>query len=346
MNRDPGLKEIIDRLSDGWDDAQVLKMKDQLHGDLAANALFMAFKEPWRHPFNRLDSGSLHQDDGPRFWVDLTGRHESFKDDGNAHGFTINRPGFALGLDYPLLSNGVLGANFQYTRPRLSQETGSVRADDYELGLYGLVRFEPGFDLKAYLGYSHQNYDLRRTVSLPASPHFPAAFYEELKGDARGDAFSASLELTRAIEWRENIRLIPLAALDYEKASMRGFEESDGQASLIYDRASLERLMFRVGLGSEFTFQNGFYLKPKAQAALGLNDQKHPAVDVKFAKATLPGQPAADIWGARTGGGYLGLGLGGGSNLGGDKSFYVNYEAKIYNRATIQSGEAGFMIRW
>ena len=348
VNRDPGLREIIDRFSDGWDDGQILNMIGQLTGDLAANAMFMALKEPWRHPFNRLASGSLNPDDGhkARFWAELTGRHEKFEHDGNAHGFTINRPGFALGLDYALSLQAVIGANFQYTKPRLGQETGSIRADNYEFGLYGLTSFEPGFDLKAYLGYSQQNYDLRRTVNLPASPHFANAFYEQLSGSTRGEALSASLELTRNIEWRDNIRLMPLAAFDYEKATMRGIEESDGQAALIYDDASMERLMFRVGLDSEIAFQNGFYLKPKAQLGLRLNDQKHPAVGVKFAKATLPGQPTADIWGVEIGGGYLGFGLGGGLNFGSNKSFYVNYETKIYDRATIQTGEAGFMIIW
>ena len=344
VNRDPGLSEIINRLSDGWDDGQVLKMMDQLTGDLAANALFMALKEPWRHPFNRLDSGDDRE--GPRFWVELTGRHERFENDGNAHGFTINRPGFAFGLDYAPDPKTILGANFQYTKPRLGQDTGSIRADDYEFGLYGLASFEPGFDLKAYFGYSRQEYDFRRIVRLPASPHFKEPFYEQLGGNTRGEALSASLELTWNIPWRDDIRLTPLAALDYEKATMRGFTEAGGQAALVYGDASLERLMFRAGLGSGFAFQNGLYLKPKAQFGVRLNDQKQPAVGAKFARAALPGQPTADIWGAQTGGGYLGLGLGGGLNLGGDKSLYTNYEAKIYNRASIHSGEAGFMIRW
>ena len=354
VNRDPGISDIIYRLSDGWDDGQLLKLMDQLHGDLAANALFLAFKEPWRHPFNRLAATSPpyslppQNDDRsqPRFWLELTGRYENFSSDGNAHGFSINRPGFAFGLDYPLAPHSILGANFQYTKPRLSQETGETQANDYEFGLYGLTRILDDFDLKAYLGYSLQDYDFKRTVSLPASTHFTEPFYEQLNGATHGESLSASLELTRLIQWQDNIRLLPLAALDYEKAWLSGFTESGGQAALVYGKTSMERLMFRLGLDSEFTFKNGYYLKPKAQFAVRLNDQKYPAVDVRFAKAASPGQPTADIWGVKTGGNYLGLGLGGGLKISENDSFYVSYEAKIYDRATIQSGEAGFMIRW
>jgi hypothetical protein len=54
-DRDPGLSDIIDRISDPeWSDREVGNLLDQLSGDLTANALYMAFKEPWRHPFNRL----------------------------------------------------------------------------------------------------------------------------------------------------------------------------------------------------------------------------------------------------------------------------------------------------
>jgi uncharacterized protein with beta-barrel porin domain len=204
-------------------------------------------------------------------------------------------------------------------------------------------------DLKTYLGYSYQRYDFRRTVSLPASPSGRyEAFYERLDGSASGHALAASVELIRPVQLRHNIRLLPVAALDFEKARINGYRESTGQASLVYGAATMKRTMFRLGLDSELDLQNGFQLKPKVQYAVQVGGQKHPSVDARFANATLPDQRAADIWGSDIGRNYLNLGLGGSWKLDsrGDKSLYMNYDAKLYSRATSHAGMAGVMMRW
>ena len=352
VNRDPGIRHLIDRLSDSsWSDREVARQLDQLHGDLTPNALFMALKEPWRHPFDRLRPGaashSAYAHDGA--WAEFVSRHERIDHDGNAHGSTINRNGIAIGVNHPLSSRSVIGMTFQYTQSRLRQDTGTAKADDYEFGLYNMTRLSDNLDLKAYLGYSRQRYDFRRTVSLPASPSGRyEAFYERLNGSASGHALAASVELIRPVQVRRNIRLLPVAALDFEKARINGYRESAGQASLDYDAASMKRMMLRFGVDSELDLQNGFYLKPRVQYAAQVNGQKHPSVDARFANSTLPGQRAADIWGSEIGRNYLNLGLGGGLKTDGrgDKVLYMNYDAKLYSRATSHAGMVGFMMKW
>lgn len=362
-NRDSSIHNLIDRLSDtSWSDREVGKQLDQIHGDLTPNAFFLAFKEPWRHPFNRLslDSGfilravSSHDNDRgglprPRAWGELITGRENIRNDGNAHGFRINRYGFALGMDAPLLPRSISGVTFQYTSPRLSQDTGKATADDYEFGLYNMTRLTNLLDLKAYLGYSYQQYDLRRTVSLPASPAgFYGAFFERLNGHTSGNALAASIELTQKIPLRQNIRVLPVVALDFEKAWMRGYKESAGESSLIYNAASMKRAMFRFGLNGELNLQNGLYLKPRIQYAMQLDGQKYPSVGARFTNSTMPNQPKADIWGSRIGRNYWNPGLSGGWKLNnrGDVLLYLNYEAKIYDRATVHAAEVGIMRRW
>ncbi|MCL2000618.1 MAG: autotransporter domain-containing protein, partial [Planctomycetes bacterium] len=359
-NNDSSIQHLINRLSDPlWTDQEIRNQLDQLHGDLGPNAFFLTLKEPWRHPFNRLAVGSdffspfSPRHDGeyfqPRLWAEFIAQHGDIGDDGNAHGSRINRTGLALGLDYPLSQNSVIGANFQYTRPRLSQATGEVRAEDFEFGLYNMTRFRDTFDLKAYLGYSRQYYDFRRTVSLPETPSGEyGALYEQLSGRTKGEALAASLELTRPLQWRDGIRLLPVGALDFEKAWIRGFRESGGaQTSLVYDKASQERLRLRFGLDTEMVFNEHLYLRPRVQYAVLVNGQETPSMAVRFASGP-PEQRAADIWGSRIGRNYLDLGLGAGFTLGeGEgRAFYLNYEAKLFDRATMQAGEAGFMVRW
>ena len=279
-NKDSGFRDLIDRLSSlDFTDEEVGRQLDQIHGDLAPNAFFLAFKESWRHTFSRLASISPYSSpldydrSQSRAWGEFIGRREKTDHDGNAHGSTIERYGVVAGADYQLFPRSVTGITFQYTNPRLRQETGTVKAHDYEFGVYDMTRLTDNLDLKAYFGYSHQRYDFSRTVSLPASPSGSyGAFYEQLNGRSSGHTISSSIELVRPIQWLHNLRLLPLAAGDFEKAWIGGYQESSGRTSLVYDKATMERVMFRFGLDSEFTFQSGLYLKPKAQYAAQLND--------------------------------------------------------------------------
>ncbi|MDR2892024.1 MAG: hypothetical protein LBV80_02910 [Deltaproteobacteria bacterium] len=350
QGKDPGVGDLIDRMSD-IPDAELPKALDQLTGDLAANSLYMGFKEPWRHPFNRLDASlspgkndeaELHR---PRAWSEASSRYQTVDNDGNARGFTLNRTGAAFGVDTMIAPRTVLGAAFRYTHPHLQQSSGDVYADDYEVGLYGLAGLPGGFDMKMYLGYSHQEYELARTVSLPATQNY-GRLRENLNGETRGDAVAASIEALRPIAIREDLRIIPGIAIDYEKVWMDGYRESEGQTSLRYNNTSMERLTARIGLKGEYTWNDKIELKAWTQYAQHLNDRDYPRIGVRFANATQPGQRAADIRGARTGQQYINLGFGANWKLdeNGDKFLYINYDAKLNNRMTDHAGEIGFMI--
>ena len=349
---DPGMHDLIERLTDP-NNPEVCKQLDQIHGDLAANAMFMALKEPWRHPFNRLTLGCpIHKRTKfqQQLWGEFTARYENVGFDNNAHPFTINRYGLAVGVDQRISQRSVVGATFQYAEPRLRQETGKVKMDDYELGLYGMTRLTESIDAKAYLGYSHQRYDLNRYVWLPATAHYEALF-DQLYGKTSGDALAASIELSRTMPWRRGMPITPVIAFDFEHAWMRGYRESavgtTGDTALVYDSATLARAMIRFGVGSEYSVHDKLRLNARLQYAAQLNDREHPALGARFVKG-LEDQRTADIWGSRMGRDYFNFGLGMNRKLGNrdDKMLYVNYDAKWYDRATFHLGEAGFVKKW
>ena len=343
-NRDSSIAGLIDQLSGlGLTDKEICTMLDQITGDLTPNALFMALKEPWRHPFNRVSLGCpIHKTNQfhRQLWGEFTARYDNVGYDGNAHDFTINRNGLAVGVDQRITQRSVIGVTFQYAEPRLRQETGKVEMGDNEIGLYGMTRLTNSVDMKAYLGYSHQQYDFTRTVSLPA-------FHETLCGSTNGDAMAASIELLQPMRWRQGILITPVAAFDFEQAWFQGYRESAGEAVLVYDNATLARAMLRVGLGGEYIWRDRFLLTTRLQYAAQLNDREYPAIGVRFANG--PGnQHTADIWGSQIGRDYVNFGLGVNWKLTsrGDKLLYVNYDAKWFNLATSHVGEAGIVKRW
>jgi len=359
-NHDPGLTSLITRLSDpSWTDAEVCKQLDQIHGDLAPNALFMALKEPWRHPFNRLvpDANDSSPNDQRynvnrfrrQLWGEFTARHENVGYDDNAHGFTVNRYGIAVGMDQRLSRHSVIGVTFQYAEPQLRQENGHVKMDDYEIGLYNMTRLTDKVDMKAYLGYSRQRYNFDRYVTLPASSsgHYEA-LNEQLSGTTNGDALAASLELIRPIPWRNDIRFLPVAAFDFEQAWMRGYQESSGETSLIYDSATLERMMLRFGVSSEYHLRNRLAMNLRLQYATQVNGREYPSLGVRFANGVQTNQRTADIWGSRIGRDRLNLGVGANWKLNdrGDTLLTINYDADFYHLATFHTGEVGFLKKW
>jgi uncharacterized protein with beta-barrel porin domain len=348
-----GLDDLIARLTDPsvYTHEQACALLDEIHGDLTPNALFMALKEPWRHPFNRvsLATDSCSPCDSlcggksrRQLWGEFTARYEDVKYDNNAHPFTINRYGLSVGMDKRISQRSVMGLTYQYAEPRLRQATGTAKMDDHEVGLYGMTRLTDQVDMKVYLGYSHQQYDFDRRVFLPLG-----TLYEELHGGTSGDAMALSVELIKPMMWRKGIKVLPVAAFDFEQAWMKGFRESGGDSALVYDDATVARAMIRVGLGSEYVWRERFSLNARLQYAAQLNHREYPAVGVRFANGSAD-QYTADIWGSQIGRDYVNFGLGTSWKLGnrGNKLLYVNYDAKWFDRANLHMGEAGFVKRW
>ena len=332
------LHHLITALSEpGLTDEEVCRLLDQITGDLTPNAMMVALKEPWRYPFRRLQFGCPVHGKDHRFWGEFTARYENIGNDNNAHAFTVNRYGIAVGNEQRS-HNMISGLTFQYSEPRLRQATGNVRMEDFEIGSYALQRWGDNFEVKSYLGYSHQRYRFDRRVAF---------LDEQLSGKTSGDTLSLSYEWIRPIRVQSGVWLRPLMALDYEQTWMRGYREQGGESAQIYDKATLARTMLRIGLNGDFNLRNGLSLNGRIQYGTQLNNREHSAHGVRFVNGGTD-QYKADIWSSRIGRDYLNLGLGGNWQLdeSGSRFVFVNYDAKWYERATMHLGEVGLVRKW
>ncbi len=361
-SKDPGMKELVRILSQKeLTDDMVREILSQLAGDLRANSIAMALKMPWRHPFYRIDRDMFPKPLDPcrpvscrpeckykhEFWAEGYGQYGDVRYDGNSYSHSIRRAGTAVGVDKRIAYYSLLGAAFNYSQPQLRQATGSVKMDDYEIGLYNLTKLTGTVDLKSYLGYSHQEYDLRRHVYIPAGSRFDAV-YDSYRNKTDGNMFSMSFELQRPMDFNDSVVFTPLLALDYEHVWQKGYAESGGRTALRYDDSQLERLMFRIGVNTKIFVSNKFDLFGRLQYATQLNKTGYPRSNNHFVNATAPGTPTMDVWGSNVGRDYVNLGIGGEYYLNRMRatSIYFGYDADLWKGMSTHSGYLGFTHRW
>lgn len=194
VNKDPGMKLLNQILAQKEiTDEMIVDIYNQMAGDIRANAVAMALKKPWRHPFNRLNSNIMAQrrrglveqvDDmasavrGPRInnvWGEGYGRFSDIDSDGNSYSHDVRRAGFVIGYNHEISKQVSLGLAFNYSNAELKQATGKVTLDDYEFGIYNLTRVGDLFDLKTYLGYAYQRYDITRRAAGVTTPSTTAS---------------------------------------------------------------------------------------------------------------------------------------------------------------------------
>ncbi len=363
-NRDPNpdIVQLLRVVSQrDFDDHTLTQIYDQLHGDLRANALAMALKKPWRHPFARLGgtpfavlAGRTTSDEAfasyadpnyyQEFWAEGYGRYSTIRTDGNSFRNRIERVGGAFGYDRQLSLNSVMGAVFNYSNPRLKQATGKVSMDDYEIGLYNLTRFG-GFDLKAYAGYAYQRYDITRNVYIPTGGRYDAV-YDHFNNKVNGHALSASLELIRPFQTTDRLVLSPLVAMDYEQAWMKGYTEHGGITALRYEKADYLKLEARVGANIDARITDRLTLNGRVHYARQLNSDK-PKSRQHFA-GTSTNTPGMNIWGVRRGKDTLNIGVGLEYAINQEKTraVYLNYDADVSRRETTHTGNVGFVWSW
>ncbi len=363
-NRDPNpdVVQLLRVVSQREFDDNTLKMiYDQLHGDLRANALAMALKKPWRHPFARLAgtpfavlAGLVSSEEAyasyadpsyyQEFWAEGYGRCSTIHSDGNSFRNRIERVGGAFGYDRQLSSNSVMGAVFNYSNPCLKQTTGKATMDDYEIGLYNLTRFGL-FDLKAYAGYAYQRYDIYRSVFIPAGGRYDAV-NDHFSNKVNGHSLSASLELTRSFQTTNRLVLSPLVAMDYEQAWMKGYSEQGGITALRYEKADYMKLEARIGVNVEARLTDRLNLTGRVHYARQLNNNK-PKSKQYFAGSSTR-TPGMDIWGVRRGKNALNVGIGLEYYINKEKTraIYMNYDADLSRREETYTGNVGFVWSW
>jgi len=362
QTKDPGMQELVRILSQKEiSDDMVRGILSQLSGDLRANSVGMTLKMPWRAAFNRVDRDMFPRVFDPcqpitcrpeynyekEFWVEWYGRHSNFRHDGNSYANTVRREGIVIGFDQRVCDFSLFGAVFNYSEPKQYQATGRTKADDFEIGIYNLTKLSGAFDLKSYFGYSYQDYDLRRRVSIPEGGRYDAV-YDTYRNKTHGDTFAMSFELIRPMDYNDYITFAPLLALDYERVWQKGYTEAGGLTALRYDSTTLERTMMRFGMNTKVLLHNRLDLLAKIQYATQLNRTEYPRSGAHFVNATVANVPTADIRGSRVGRDHLNVGIGGTYYLDGARatSFTFGYDADMWRRMASHTGNIGYTHRW
>ena len=352
INHDPGVKDLIDRLSGIKDDADLQDALDQLSGDLHADGAGMTLKMPWRHPFARLQTRMFTEPVQRKkrdVWAEIFGRYGRLSYDGNSLAGTTRREGVAVGTDRWVNRNLLVGTAFNYSNPQLRKASGSVQTDDYELGFYSMYRLRSGAQLKGYLGYAYQDYRQHRNVSLPATGvRFPEPLNESFQSKAHGNSLASSLELLFPIDVDLVFHYSPLMALDYEVAWQNGFSESGGITALNYGGTSVERLIFRTGVNAAYDFSYRLSLLGHLQYAHQLSNLTYARSSSQFAAAQLPNSPGMEVWETNLGHGYVNLGIGGQWFLNEKQTslLHFGYDADFWTKMATHSGMIGFTHVW
>ncbi|MCC8165209.1 MAG: autotransporter outer membrane beta-barrel domain-containing protein [Planctomycetes bacterium] len=283
-----------------------------------------------------------------RVWAEYYNNHSHFASDRNAHKFSLNRNGMVLGYDQMVNDSFVLGGVFNYSNPRLKQATGKITTDDFEFGLYSLIRLRDDFEVKVYAGYAHQRYDINRRVDIPGVAAMPDGIHDNFQNDVSGHSLSASLELTRPFCISTTFRLTPLVALDYEQAWIKGYRESGGLSSLEYRKSDLMSVVARVGAEVDFAAGENITLRARAQYGRQVNKRDYGAVDVRFASADSASQRYARIHGVQTGRNYVNLGAGIDWKVNPARNITMSfrYDADIYKNVTAHTGQVALSLEW
>ncbi|MDR1484934.1 MAG: autotransporter domain-containing protein [Planctomycetaceae bacterium] len=252
-----------------------------LGSELAANAQFLAFSNPQYRVFNHLrsldrstPSGILGQT-GFRIltfnydlWFEGNFRSEQVKRDSDSWGYDIDRGGMFVGLDAKFGDRIISGLVFSYGNPHISNRVGKITADDISFGIYSRFRLFWECSVNVFLGYGVQNYKYNH------------AGYTT---DYKGDSLYASFEVVRPVPFYLYGQLIPIFAIDFQKAWSDAFVEGDpNNFGLHIGKSDIDQAILRFGLNSKIMPTRQFQLRTRLQYGLQVAGDLYAAANTSF----------------------------------------------------------------
>ncbi len=163
---------------------------------------------------------------GKSIWANYVGRTGSYTSDAGinpSYDADIKSDGIQVGLDLFSDRCTQFGVMFGYEREK--SEIGGFdynTADDFYFGFYAARQLRRGFDIRGYIGYGHQTYDINDPgIWAPV----PAQF------GLKGDTFESTLELGRRCYLNRHLSYRPVIALDIFNNHIN-FDDSEVDMSL------------------------------------------------------------------------------------------------------------------
>ncbi|MDR0392303.1 MAG: autotransporter domain-containing protein, partial [Planctomycetaceae bacterium] len=278
MAKSPDFAKIIydfDR-----DDVNIL-LTEFLGAELAANARFLAFHNPQYRVFDHLrsldrstPSGILGQS-GFRIlsldydlWFEGNFRSEQVKGDGDSWGYDVDRGGIFVGLDAKFGDRITSGLMFSYGNPHISNRIGKITADDISFGIYSRFKVFWECSINVFLGYGVQNYKYNNAGNTT---------------DYNGDSLYASMEISRPLPFYAYGQLIPIFAIDFQKAWSDAFAEGNpNNFGLTIGKSDIDQAILRFGLNSKITPTRRFHLRTKLQYGLQVAGDLYASAPTSF----------------------------------------------------------------
>ncbi|MDR2114968.1 MAG: autotransporter-associated beta strand repeat-containing protein, partial [Planctomycetaceae bacterium] len=316
---------------------------NQLGPELAANALQLSLWQPYEKVFNRLHEinesqsnniqnnkvrGQLKERLNYELWFEGFYRGENVTHDNAAGDYKTTRGGLLTGVELQLDQTMRTGFFFSYSNPYVSSNIGRVEADDIVFGSYSHLQFGCNTALNASIAYGNQNYKYQHNYN---------------RNNYNGDAMYASIELFRSAFWRNNWQLVPLFAVDFQKAWMKGFTTAD--TNQVVAKSTLGQTVLRIGLNSKFQPTDHIHFRTRLQYGIQVGGEVFSSVRTSY--LNNPNQSRI-LTGVNLGRNMLNVGIGTDIYLSRTKRFrlFANYDFDFGERSTAHTGQFGFLTTW
>ncbi|MDR3197949.1 MAG: autotransporter outer membrane beta-barrel domain-containing protein [Planctomycetaceae bacterium] len=185
-------------------------------------------------------------------WADVYYNYTKLNADGNAPGGNGSRGGFYIGMGLPApLKESIFGVSFGYSAGQYKQSLDKADLGDFQIGFYGGMNlFSRNLQLRGYIGYGVQNYEIDRNVEVGSYLPTPVS------GKTDGNSISAAFYFVRPVDISESFLVKPILGFDLERLTQDGFTEDGFEGlTLTYDKTSLMRTMFRLGITGDYVFR-------------------------------------------------------------------------------------------
>lgn len=362
------LKTAFDRM----DTRELSEALDRMRGsELAADGLTIAMWKPWRATFMRLNedqlnaphvafvyekapvvsespepaskesAGKVRGQLGTRrcstsnFWIEFMTQSADISADRFAHGYTTDRNGVIIGLDWKQHNTTTFGAVLHYTNPELRSKYGQIEADDWGMAFYFKQALRESLYLNAYFGFGHEVYRYSRNDIGGVA-----------KGDYDGNALYMSSELVRPIVMTYGWTLLPLVGTDYQKTWVGAFNETGTLFAQRIDDGEMESLMVRLGLNSRWRLTQCFSVDTRLQYGHQFVGDTYGGVNSKFIGDV--GGTTMRLRGVDVGRDWLNVGIGAQTYLTACQRFYIfaSYDYDVNYKSNMHTGDFGFALQW
>jgi hypothetical protein len=322
--------------------------------ELVADAMQLSLWQPYKKIFNRLqetvpfygnrigNSNDNENENGNEnairgqqgslqnyeLWFESYYRSENISHDSFADNYMNTRVGMLTGIESRLQQTIRAGLFLGYGKPQVSNNIGRIDADDFIFGVYSRVQITPESFLNTFFAYGNQEYEYRHNNS---------------RSRYDGDAIYASIELFRYSLRKSKLQLIPLFAVDFQKAWSDGFVAADTAQKI--EKSSAGQTMLRMGLNAKYQLSGIMNFRTRLQYGVQVGGEVYGSVRTSF--LSNPGE-SRTLTGVNLGRNIFNAGVG--IDIYNTKSkhsrLFADYDIDLGERSTAHTAQLGLVTTW